>query len=50
MDVLDGYDMYHLDRGNKNGGGVAIYKQSTPSHSIINHVTYAIDNVLEWMC
>ena len=44
---LDGYDMYHLDRGNKNGGGVAIYMQNTLRHSIINHMTYAIDDVLE---
>ena len=44
---LDGYDMYHLDRGNKNGGGVAVYTQNTPKHSIINHMTYAIDDVLE---
>ena len=39
--------MYHLDRGNKNGGGVAIYIQNTLRHSIINHMTYAIDDVLE---
>ena len=39
--------MYHLDRGNKNGGGVAIYIQNTLIHSIINHMTYAIDDVLE---
>ena len=38
---------YHLDRGNKNGGGVAIYIQNTLKHSIINHMTYAIDDVLE---
>ena len=44
---LDGYDMYHLDRGNKNGGGVALYIQNTLKHSIINHMTYAIDDVLE---
>ena len=37
--------MYHLDRGNKNGGGVAIYIQNTLI--IINHMTYAIDDVLE---
>ena len=43
----DRYDMYHLDRGNKNGGGVAIYIQNTLKHSIINHMTYAIDDVLE---
>ena len=46
---LDGYDMYHLDRGNKNGGGVAIYIQNTLRHSIINHMTYAIDDVLEFL-
>ena len=44
---LDVYDMYLLDRGNKNGGGVAIYTQNTLRHSIINHVTYAIDDMLE---
>ena len=44
---LDGYNMYHLDRGNKNGGGAAIYTQNTLKHSIINHMTYAIDDVLE---
>ena len=44
---LDGHDMHHLDRGNKNGGGAAIYIQNTLRHSIINHVTYAIDDVLE---
>ena len=36
--------MYHLDRG---GGGLAIYIQNTPKHIIINHMTYAIDDVLE---
>ena len=44
---LDGYDMYHLDRGNKNVGGVAIYIQNTLKHTIINHMTYAMDDVLE---
>ena len=44
---LDGYDMYHLDRGNKNGGGVEIYIENNLRHSIINHMTYAIDDVLE---
>ena len=44
---LDGYDIYHLDRGNENGGGVAIHIQDTLIHSIINHMTYAIDDVLE---
>ena len=44
---LDGYDMYHLDRGNKNGGEVAIHIQNTLRHSIINHMTYAIDDVPE---
>ena len=44
---LDGYDMYHLDRGNKKGGGVAIYIQDTLRHSIINHMTHTIDDVLE---
>ena len=39
--------MYYLDRGNKNGGGVAIYIQNTLRHTIINHMTYAIDDVLE---
>ena len=39
--------MYHLDRGNKNGCGVAIYIQNTLKHSIINYMTYAIDDVLE---
>ena len=44
---LNGYDTYHLDRGNKNGGGVAIYIQDTLRHSIVNHLTYAIDDLLE---
>ena len=39
--------MYHLDSGNKNGGCVAIYTQNTFRHSIINHLTNAIDDVLE---
>ena len=39
--------MYHLDRGNKNGYGVVIYIQNTLKHSIINYMTYAIDDVLE---
>ena len=42
--------MCHLDRGNKNGGGVAIYIQNTLRHNIIiniNHMTYVIDDVLE---
>ena len=39
--------MYHLDKGNKNGGGVAIFIQNTLIHSIINHMTYAIDDMLE---
>ena len=45
--LLDGYDMHNLDRGNKNGGRVAIYIQNTLKHSIFNHMTYAIDDVLE---
>ena len=44
---LDGYDMNHLDRGNKNGGLVAMYIQNTPKYSIIKHMTYAMDDVLE---
>ena len=44
---LDLYDMYHLHRGDKNGGGVAIYIQNTLRHTIINHMTYAIDDVLQ---
>ena len=39
--------MYHLNKGSKNGGVVAIYMQDTLKHSIINHMTYAIDDVLE---
>ena len=51
---LDGYYMYHLDRGNKNCGGVAIYIQNiqiqnTLKHTIINHMTYATDDVLEYL-
>ena len=38
--------MYHLDRDNKNGG-VAVYIQNTLRHSIINHMAYVIDDVLE---
>ena len=45
---LDGNDIYNLDRGNRNGGGVAIYIQNTLKHSIINHMTYAIYDVLEY--
>ena len=41
--------MYHLGRGNKNGGGIAMYAQNTLIHSIINHMTYAIDDVLEYL-
>ena len=47
--LLDGDDMYHLGRGNKNGGGVAIYIQNTHIHSIINHMAYVIDDVLEYL-
>ena len=39
--------MYHLDRGNRNGGGVAINIQDTLIHSIINHMTYTMDDVQE---
>ena len=39
--------MYHLDGGNKNGGVVAMSIQNTLKHSIISHMTYAIDDVLE---
>ena len=46
---LDEYDMYHLDGGNKNGGGVAIYIQNTLEHCFINHITYAIDDFLEYI-
>ena len=41
--------MHHLGRGNKNGGGVAIYTQNTLKHTIMNHMTYAIDDVLEFL-
>ena len=44
---LDGYDMYHLDRGDKNSGGVAIYMLNTLRHSIVNHSTIAVNDVLE---
>ena len=44
---LDGYDMYHLGRGNKYVGGVAIYIQNILRHFIINDMTYTIDDVLE---
>ena len=44
---LDGYDNYHLDRCNKNDGGIAIYFLNTLRHSIINHMSYVIDDVLE---
>ena len=39
--------MYNLGRGNKNDGGVAIYTQDTFRQSIISHMTYAIDDMLE---
>ena len=44
---LDGYDNYHLDRCNKNDGGIAIYFLNTLRHNIINHMSYVIDDVLE---
>ena len=44
---LYGYKICHLNRGNKNGVGVAMYIQNTLRHSNIIHMTYTIDDVLE---
>ena len=46
---LDGYDTDHLDRGSENGGGAVICTQNTLRHSIINHLTCSIDDVLEYL-
>ena len=33
---IDGYDVYHLDRKDKKGGGVAIFVNNVFNHRIIN--------------
>ena len=39
---LDGSDMYHVDRGKKNDGGVAIYIQNSQCVAIIRGNALAI--------
>lgn len=44
---LTGYDLHHIDRKDKRGGGVAIYVCNTLKYSVSNDMGFAMTNVLE---
>ena len=44
---LEGYDVYHLDRKDKKGGGVAIFINNVFNHRIINELSMTYDGLME---
>ena len=46
---LPGYEMCHISRTNKKGGGVAIYINEYISYKLSEKLSTSINNVLEWV-
>ncbi|KAJ8031441.1 hypothetical protein HOLleu_24631 [Holothuria leucospilota] len=46
---LDGYDMFHVDRSNRRGGGVAVYVKNSLAYKVIDKMCTEINDVLEFV-
>lgn len=44
---LDGYELNHINRKNKSGGGVAVYVDKDLNYRVVENMSTAVDNLFE---
>jgi len=44
---MDDYELHYIKRLNKIGGGMALYVHKTIKYSVLNNMSFVLDNVME---
>lgn len=45
--IMNGYEMFHTNRQNKKGGGVAIYIDKNLDYKVVENMSLAVEEIFE---